>query len=131
MAEVQTAPAEIELLRIAYAAFNRREIETVLGLMHANVDWPNGMEGGRLHGHSEVRQYWQRQFGLIDSRVEPQRIEQRPDGQVVVTIRQIVHGHAGNSISEDTIEHRYVIREGLIERMDIRTMDASGQGEHL
>ena len=123
--------ANERLLRRAYEAFNARDIEGALATMHPDVDWPNGMEGGRLHGHSEVRQYWQRQFGLIDSRVEPQRIEQRPDGQVVVTIRQIVHGHAGNSISEDTIEHRYVIREGLIERMDIRTMDASGQGEHL
>ena len=42
----------IELLRHMYAAFNRREIDTVLAAMHPDVDWPNGWEGGRVHGHA-------------------------------------------------------------------------------
>jgi hypothetical protein len=48
------------LLRRAYEAFNARDIEEALSLMHPDVDWPNGMEGGRLHGHREVRDYWRR-----------------------------------------------------------------------
>ena len=39
-----------ELLRGAYDAFNARDIERALVLMHRNVDWPNGMEGGRVQG---------------------------------------------------------------------------------
>ena len=46
-----------DLLTKSYAAFNARDIETALALMHADVDWPNGMEGGRVIGHDEVRQY--------------------------------------------------------------------------
>jgi ribosomal protein S18 acetylase RimI-like enzyme/ketosteroid isomerase-like protein len=107
------------LLRRAYEAFNARDIEGTLALMHPDVDWPNGMEGGRLHGHWEVREYWRRQFDLIDSSVEPRHIERRPDGQVAVTVRQVVRGCTGKVISEGTVEHRYVINEGLIERMDI------------
>jgi ribosomal protein S18 acetylase RimI-like enzyme len=107
------------LLRRAYEAFNARDIEKALSLMHRDVDWPNGMEGGRLHGHREVREYWRRQFDLIDSRVEPQRIEQRPDGQLAVTVHQVVRDRTGKVISENTVEHRYVISEGLIERVDI------------
>jgi hypothetical protein len=38
MGEIQMAAAEVELLHRAYAAFNRREIEAVLALMHADVD---------------------------------------------------------------------------------------------
>ncbi len=106
-----------QLLRRAYQAFNARDIDAALEMMHADVDWPNGMEGGRLHGHREVGEYWRRQFDLIDSRVEPQHIEQRPDGQVVVTVRQVVRDRAGSVISEDTVEHWYVINKGLIERM--------------
>jgi ribosomal protein S18 acetylase RimI-like enzyme len=108
-----------QLLRRAYEAFNTRDIEGALATMHADVDWPNGMQGGRLHGHEEVREYWRRQFELIDSRVEPQHIKQRPDGQVVVTVRQAVCDRAGKVVSEDTVEHWYVINEGLIERMDV------------
>ncbi len=107
------------LLRRAYEAFNARDIEGALATMHANIDWPNGLEGGRLHGHRELREYWRRQFDLIDSHVEPQQIEQRPDGQVTVTVRQVVRDGAGSVISESTVEHRYVISEGLIERMDV------------
>ncbi len=39
--------AKRELLTAAYAAFNQRQIEVVLAMMHSDVDWPNGMEGGR------------------------------------------------------------------------------------
>jgi ribosomal protein S18 acetylase RimI-like enzyme len=108
-----------QLLRSAYEAFNARDIDGALATMHANVDWPNGMEGGRLHGHQEVREYWRRQFDLIDALVEPRQIERRPDGQVIVTVRQVVRDGAGSVISENTVEHRYVISEGLIGRMDV------------
>ena len=36
-----------------------------------------------------------------------------------MTVRQVVRDSAGSVISEDTVEHRYVISEGLIERMDV------------
>ncbi len=111
--------AHEQLLRRAYEAFNAHDIDGVLAMMHADVDWPNGMEGGRLHGHQEVREYWRRQFELVDSRVEPRRIEQRPDGQVVVTIRQVVRNRTGQVISDDIVEHWFVLGEGLIERMGI------------
>jgi ketosteroid isomerase-like protein len=106
------------LLRRAYAAFKARDIESALALMHPDVDWPNGMEGGRLRGHQEIRDYWRRQFASIDSDVEPLRIEQT-GGQIVVTVHQLVRDRAGHVISEGTVEHRYVVSHGLIERMDI------------
>lgn len=97
-----------------------RDIDGALATMHADVDWPNGMEGGRLHGHSEVREYWKRQFAMIDPHVDPRRVGQTPDGRVVATVQQLVRDRAGNVLSDDTVEHRYAISEGLIERMDIR-----------
>jgi ketosteroid isomerase-like protein len=35
-----------ELLGRAYEAFNARDIDGVLATMRADVEWPNGMEGG-------------------------------------------------------------------------------------
>jgi len=46
-----------EVLRRAYAAFNARDIEMVVLLMHQDVEWPNGMEGGYVYGHDGVRGY--------------------------------------------------------------------------
>lgn len=41
----------------AYERFNARDIDGALELMHPDVDWPNGMEGGREVGHDAVRVY--------------------------------------------------------------------------
>jgi hypothetical protein len=49
---------EAELvLRSAYRAFNARDVEAALELMHRDVDWPNAWEGGRLVGRAAVRDY--------------------------------------------------------------------------
>ena len=58
-----------DLLTEAYEAFNARDIGRALAAMHAEVDWPNGMEGGYVHGHAAVRDYWTRQWRLIDPHV--------------------------------------------------------------
>jgi hypothetical protein len=56
-----------ELLTRAYTAVNARDIDAVLSLMHPDVDWPNGWEGGRVVGHAGVREYWTRQWAVIES----------------------------------------------------------------
>ena len=108
-----------ELLRHAYAAFNGRDIETVISLMHPDVDWPNAFEGGREHGRDAVRAYWTRQFGLIDSHVEPRSFDEQGD-RVTVTVQQVVRdASTGDLLSEQQVKHVYTLRDGLIERMDI------------
>ena len=54
-------PSRRDLLSAAYDAFNARDIEAILAIMHPDVSWPNALEGGRLRGHAEVRAYWRRQ----------------------------------------------------------------------
>jgi hypothetical protein len=112
--------ANERLLRRAYDAFNVRDIEAALALMHPDVDWPNAMEGGREHGHAAVRDYWARQFGLIDSHVEPQRFEQDDEGRVIVDVHQVVRDTAGKLLADRQVQHVYTIRGGLVERMDVR-----------
>jgi ribosomal protein S18 acetylase RimI-like enzyme len=108
-----------QLLRRAYEAFNARDIQGALATMHPEVDWPNAMEGRRAHGREAVREYWERQWGLFDSRVQPLRIEQGRGGLIVATVRQLVRDLTGNVVSDETVEHHYVITGGLIERMDV------------
>jgi hypothetical protein len=108
-----------ELLKGAYAAFNARDIERALVLMHPDVDWPNGMEGGRVRGHEEVRAYWTRQFGLIDSHVEPVGFEELDGGRLAVEVHQVERDLDGKPLSDTRIRHVYSFREGLVERMEI------------
>ncbi len=120
MAELKAVPAEAELLRDVYAAFNRREIESVLAVMHSDVDWPNGMEGGRVLGSAAVRDYWRRQFEVPDPRVEPQNFVIEPDGRIAVEVHQVIHDKSGKLLVDQTIHHVYEIRDGLILSMEIR-----------
>ena len=108
-----------ELLRRAYEAFNARDVDAALALMHRDVDWPNGMEGGRVLGRAAVREYWTRQFEVIDSRVEPEGFTTDAEGRVVVDVHQVVRDTAGELLSDGRVEHVYTVRDGLVERMEI------------
>jgi hypothetical protein len=110
---------ERALLTGAYCDFNARRIDAALSRMHPNVDWPNGMEGGRVYGHDEVRAYWTRQWSSIDPHVEPLRIERDEAGRFVVEVHQVVRDLKGNVLLDTIVHHAYCIRDGLIERMDI------------
>ena len=110
---------EEPLLRRAYEAFNARDIDGALAVMHPDVDWPNGMDGGRERGHAAVRAYWKRQFGLIDSHVEPVGFEVDDAGRIVVDVHQVVRDLDGTALSEGRVRHLYTLRDGLVERMDI------------
>src|SRR5580704_8681300 len=96
---------EAELvLRSAYRAFNARDVEGALELMHPEVDWPNAWEGGRVVGHTAVRDYWNRQFAAISSKVEPLRFVEESDGSVTVDVNQVVRdAHTGELLSDSKV----------------------------
>ena len=109
-----------DLLVAAYEAFNARDIERALAAMHPDVEWPNGMDGGYVHGHDGVREYWSRQWGQIDPRVEPQRFTVDDRGRVVVDVHQVVRGRSGAILADRMVQHIYTIDAGLIAHMEIR-----------
>lgn len=109
-----------ELLIKTYAAFNNRDIDSVLAVMHAEVDWPNGMKGGRLRGHVAVRAYWERQWALIDPCVEPIRFRQDEDGRIAVEVHQVIRDLTGTTVSDQIVQHVYTMQGNLIQRMDIK-----------
>ncbi len=87
--------------------------------MHAEVRWPNGWEGGYVHGHEEVRNYWTRQWNELDPNVDPTGFHERPDGSLEVKVHQQVMDLQGNSILEGTVTHVYFFENGLIKTMNI------------
>jgi ketosteroid isomerase-like protein len=112
--------SEVELLGVLYQAFNRRDFETVLNMMQMDVDWPNAMEGTRVHGRDAVRQYWKRQLETLDPKVEPQAFTTENDGRIAVEVHQVVRDKSGKLVAERMVEHVYAIRGGLIASMEIR-----------
>jgi hypothetical protein len=116
---------DYELVASAYTSFNARDIDSVLRTMHKDVDWPNGMEGGRVNGHSGVREYWIRQWSSLKPRVEPVSFTTESDGRTLVLVHQTVRDLSGKVILDQMVQHIYLIRDGLIQSMEIRSVESS------
>lgn len=108
-----------ELLRYAYAAFNARNIDAALATMHADVEWANGMEGGTVHGHQGVREYWTRQWTLIDPHVEPMGFTTLPDGRIAVDVHAVVRDMENKVLADHHVQHVYRIQDGKVRSMEI------------
>jgi hypothetical protein len=119
MAGEAPALAHEDLLQSVYDAFNERDLDFMMLLLHPDVDWPNGMEGGRVRGHAGVREYWTRQWDLIDPIVKPQRFELLPDGRILAHVHQVVRDLDGKVILDQMIQHIYLIDGTQIISMDI------------
>ncbi len=87
--------SSIDLLKRAYDTFNRRDIDGALKTMTPDVEWPNGMEGGTVHGHEGVRAYWTRQWGMINPHVDPVTFSDESDGRVTIGVHQVVRDLTG------------------------------------
>jgi len=109
-----------ELLKAMYKAFNTRDIDTILGVMHPEIIWPNGWEGGYVYGHQGVRDYWTRQWAAIDPRVDPIDFNTNDAGAIVVRVHQVVRDKEGTTLSDSMVEHLYELENGLIKRMEIK-----------
>ena len=101
-----------------YKNFNDRKIDLVISHMTDNVKWANGMDGGYVYGHEEVRDYWTRQFTLISSNVTPLEIETE-NGIVKIKIHQVVHDLHGNLVADEFVYHFFQFQGNKIAVFEI------------
>jgi len=113
-------PSDTEILEHLYDRFNARDMDAVLATMHRDVVWANGMEGGHVYGHDGVRDYWARQWAMIDSRVEPAGFSAGADGTTDVEVHLTARDLKGNLLFDKMGSHNFRIEDGLIRRFDIR-----------
>ncbi len=111
---------EEELLKRLYERFNARDLEGALAAMQEDVVWANGMEGGHVYGRESIRDYWTRQWTLIDPHVDPVKFAIGPDGEVMVDVHQVVRDLNGNLLVDTTVGHIFHFEAGLVKRFDIR-----------
>ncbi|RZL09809.1 MAG: ketosteroid isomerase [Hymenobacter sp.] len=108
-----------DLIRKAYAAFNARDIPTVLTTLHPQVRWAKAWEGDYATGHDEVRAYWLRQWQEVNPQVAPTGFQERADGRLEVAVHQVVKDMEGQLLFEGPVKHIYTIQDKLFKQMDI------------
>ncbi len=118
-AYVTRATSDVALVRHLYDRFNARDIDGVLSALAENVAWANGMDGGHVHGRQAVREYWTRQWAVIDPHVDPVHVVDSRDGSTRVEVHQVVKDLEGKVLLDETIAHRFHIENDNVTRFDI------------
>jgi ketosteroid isomerase-like protein len=118
---------DVEIVERLYERFNARDIDGVLVALADDVAWANGMEGGHVHGHEAVREYWTRQWAVVSPHVEPVGFQHTADGAIVAEVRQSVRDLEGNplqgqthGLTDKTVGHVFRLRDGKVARFDIQ-----------
>ena len=110
---------DIQLLRAAYAAFNKRDVDAALALMTSDVTWPKAFKGGFVKGPDEIRAYWTEQWSEINPHVEPVAFYPEEVGRILVDVHQVVRDLAGTVLGNEHVGHRFTLRQGLIQAMEV------------
>jgi limonene-1,2-epoxide hydrolase len=108
-----------QLLQNLYDAFNNRELETIISVMHPDVKWANGVEGGFVYGRDEVREYWTNQYRVIQVQLETLKFETDEHNRNVVTVHQIVRDLQGDLLADMTVKQIFTIEDGAIALYEI------------
>jgi limonene-1,2-epoxide hydrolase len=103
-----------QLLQSLYDAFNNRELETIISVMHPDVKWANGVEGGFVYGRDAVREYWTNQYQVIQVQLETLKFETDENNRNVVTVHQIVKDLQGNLLADMTVKQIFTIENDAI-----------------
>ena len=117
---------DVEVLKRMYDQFNKRDIDGVLAALADNVAWANGMEGGYVHGHEAVREYWTRQWAMVSPHVDPVRFTPSADGSIIVEVQQSIYNLQGDrldqmqGLQDKTVEHVFHFQDGKVVRFDIQ-----------
>lgn len=108
-----------QFLQNLYDAFNKGDLETIISVMHPDVKWANGVEGGFVYGRDAVREYWANQYKVIQVQLETLKFETDEHNRNVVTVHQIVRDLQGNLLADATIQQIFTIENGLISLYEI------------
>jgi len=92
----------VQTIKTIYERFNAKDIDGVLAALADNVVWANGMDGGHVHGHEGVHDYWTRQWAMVNPRVEPVAFQQTEDGVITVEVIQTVFELDGQPLTDQT-----------------------------
>jgi ketosteroid isomerase-like protein len=118
---------DVKLVERLYDRFNARDIDGVLTALTDDVAWANGMDGGHVHGHEALREYWTRQWAVIIPHVEPVGFHRTADGAIVAEVVQTIRDLEGkplqgqtHGLKDKTVGHVFHLRDGKVARFDIQ-----------
>ncbi len=116
----QEAQAAIAELRVAYAAFNRGDIDTAVRFLDSKIEWTEPAEfpgGGTYHGVDGARQYLTRSRASVAQVIStPEQFIQAGD-RIVVFVHARVLPRESNTWQDITLADVYTVQSGRATKM--------------
>lgn len=106
------------LVRDFYEAFNRRDVEGMVALVHPEADFTDLLDNGRIVGRAALAVHWRRLLGMIKGELTVVSSRAAPDGALLVRFRHQITNHDGRLWDDGEETLRYEFLDGLISRMD-------------
>jgi ketosteroid isomerase-like protein len=119
----------VEIVRQAYDAYNREGIDGILGYLDPDVEWRNPTDSPLARvfvGHQGVVE-WQRLTDEVwdEMRLEPVRINELPDGRILVVIRFRFRARDHEIDMEVPFAHLITFRDGKATVLSMYTSEAA------
>lgn len=110
---------ETELIKHLYEDFNARKMDAILANLTEDVMWANGMDGGYVHGHKDLREYWERQWSRLNPQIKAVGFSKTEEGAILVDAR--FSGQTPDQEFKDMpAGHVFYFKNGLVSRFDIQ-----------
>ncbi|MCB1488216.1 MAG: nuclear transport factor 2 family protein [Bauldia sp.] len=118
-----------DVLMDMYRAFNERDMERATEFLAPDVDWPNAETGGREHGRTAVRAYWEKQWTGTNPRIEPLEIDVVSEKTARVRVHQFICALDGAVLDDRKLEHLYTFDGNFVSRMVILAAEDSSDDD--
>ena len=111
-----------QMAQSLYERFNNRDVDGVIELLHADVEWVNEPKGLHVRGLDELRALWKRQKGAAIVHFDITRVTPREHGFFVV-VQEKVWKHDKELLFDGPVGHDYKLKDKKIVRCDIVDAD--------
>ena len=113
----------VDVLRRAYEAFARDDVDGILPLLDEHIEWRNPEDSpvaGVWHGHQGVRDWFaQTRESLGEMWFEPEEFVELPDGRVFVLARGGFRAPQSGVEMEYPLANLITLRDGLVTRFQM------------
>jgi len=120
---VEMTARKDRVLKRLYEAFNGRDVAEAQSLMHPQVVWANGLDGGYVHGREGVRDYWLKQWNALDSRAELLAVDHTSRNTASVDVHLTAVELGGEKLFDTVAKHSFEFEDGLIRRFETSALD--------
>lgn len=116
--------SRVVLVREAYDRFNDADISGLIDLLDPDVELPDVLSGGTIRGTEAIRQYWEREFELVEPSILASEIVEVGDAVLVVVFQEIHERGSGQRLGQGVAAvHRVTFRGDRIAAIEYTGVD--------